>query len=376
MSPEPDRQTDLQPAAPVLPDYGGPCISIVVLADPGATEMPGWMPQPAVDADQVVLLCVDGLGWDQLAEWGQVAPTLSAMTGHRIATVVPSTTATAMSSLALGMTPGEHGLVGYRIMVDDEVLNVLRWATATGDARRRIPPSVIQPETAFCGHMPPVIARSEFATSGFSEAHLAGNRFAGWRTVATLVHEVELHLQRGEPFVYAYYDGLDKVAHEYGLAGHYEAELHYIDRIVEWITSRLPPGAALVVTADHGQVDCRDGLRPLSPELLSRVSRLSGEARFRWLHAVPGAEVELLAVAREQHDHHAWVKSVDEVVDGGWLGAKVTDEARSRLGDVALVPWERIGFEDPDDTGPFQLVSRHGSVTGAEMWVPLLAALG
>ncbi|MCP3909511.1 MAG: alkaline phosphatase family protein [Actinomycetia bacterium] len=370
MASEPDRQNQL-----VLPDYDGACISNVVPALLGATEMPDWIPGPAVEADQVVLLCLDGLGWDQLFEWGHLAPTLSGMVGQKISTVVPSTTATALSSLALGMTPGEHGLVGYRMMIEDEVLNVLRWATAKGDARRRIPPSAIQPESAFCGHMPPVIARSEFAISGFSEAHLAGNRFAGWRTIATLVHEVELHLGRGEPFVYAYYDGLDKVAHEYGLADHYEAELYFIDQMVAEIISRLPKGAALVVTADHGQVDCRNGLRPLSPELRSRVSGLSGEARFRWLHAIPGAESELLAIAAERHGHQAWVKSAEEVVDEGWFGSKVTDEARSRLGDVALVPWEPIGFDDPDDTGLFQLVSRHGSVTGAEMWVPLLASL-
>ena len=38
--------------------------------------------------------------------------------------------------------------------------------------------------------------------------------------------------RRGEPFVYAYYDGIDKVAHEYGLGEHYDAELAAADRLV------------------------------------------------------------------------------------------------------------------------------------------------
>jgi hypothetical protein len=31
-----------------------------------------------------------------------------------------------------------------------------------------------------------------------------------------------------------------------------------------------------------------------------------------------------------------------------------------------------LAFDDPADTGPFRLVSRHGSLTSAEMLVPLL----
>ena len=43
-----------------------------------------------------------------------------------------------------------------------------------------------------------------------------------------------------------------------------------------------------------------------------------------------------------------------------------------RLGDVALVPFEPVTFFDPADSGPFQLVCRHGSLTADEMYVPLL----
>jgi len=41
---------------------------------------------------------------------------------------------------------------------------------------------------------------------------------------------------------------------------------------------------------------------------------------------------------------------------------------------VALVPFAPVAFHDPEDSGPFTLVARHGSLTEAEMLVPLLAA--
>ena len=63
-------------------------------------------------------------------------PTLVVAGGRPITTVAPTTTATALSSIATGLTPGEHGLIGYRMVLGGEVLNVLRWAV-DGDDRRR-----------------------------------------------------------------------------------------------------------------------------------------------------------------------------------------------------------------------------------------------
>ena len=42
--------------------------------------------------------------------------------------------------------------------------------------------------------------------------------------------------------MYAYYDGLDKVAHEYGLGEHYDAELTWIDHTIDRLLAVLPRG--------------------------------------------------------------------------------------------------------------------------------------
>ena len=39
---------------------------------------------------------------------------------------------------------------------------------------------------------------------------------------------------------------------------------------------------------------------------------------------------------------------------------------------MALVAHEPVSFLDPADTGPYELIGRHGSLTSAEMYVPLL----
>ena len=362
---------------PVLPDYGGACISNVVPALLGRPDArPDWIPAPAREAPQVVLLVLDGLGWEQLEPRRHLAPTLSSMVGGAISTVVPSTTATALTSVATGLPPGEHGVIGYRINVHGDVLNVLRWQTGRGDARRAIPPEEFQPVVPFLGQRPPVVTRAEFEGSGFSGVHLQGVRWHGWRVVSTLVTEVRTLLRSGEPFVYAYYDGVDKVAHEFGLGEHYDAEVAAADRLVTDLCEVLPPGSALILTSDHGQVDVGENVRTIAQDVLHHVALLSGEGRFRWLHAQPGRLGQLLEAAQACHGEEAWVTTRDEAALEGWFGPRLSMSAASRLGDVLIAARTDVAFQDPADTGPYHLVARHGSMTPAEMLVPLLAAAG
>jgi hypothetical protein len=286
--------------------------------------------------------------------------------------VCPTTTSTALTSITTGVPPGQHGVVGYRIAVEHDVLNVLRWAVDGRDARERVTPEKLQSHETFCHQRPAIVTRAEFRESGFTRAHLEGTRFNGYRVLSTMVTEVRRLLRGHEPFVYAYYDGLDKVSHEYGLGEHYEAELAALDALVATMLRLLPEGTALVVTADHGQVDVGDNLVRLHADLTPHLAMQSGEGRFRWLHARPGRADELLAAARARHGDTGWVVSRQQVVDEGWFGPVVTDTARAMLGDVALVAREPVAYVDPDDTGPYVLVGRHGSMTPAEVLVPLL----
>lgn len=362
---------------PLLPAYDGACITNVVPTLLRSTDAaaPAWMPADALAARRIVLLVLDGLGWNQLASRARLAPTLHGLEGGPITTVAPSTTATALTSISTGLPPGEHGVIGYRMAVQGEVLNVLRWSTAAGDARATIPPTKVQVHPAFGGQRPPVITRAEFAKSGFTAAHLDETRFTGYRTMGTLTSEVVRLAQAGEPFIYAYYEGLDKVAHEYGLGAQYDEEMRWIDHLVATLLERLPAGTALVITADHGQVEVGDDIVELPGELQGQVASQSGEGRFRWLHARGGRAGALLDAARDLLGHQAWVRSRDEAIAEGWYGPVVTDAAASRMGDVLLAARGTVSFHDPHDTGPYVLIGRHGSLTEDEMLVPLLVGI-
>ncbi|HZQ85612.1 MAG TPA: alkaline phosphatase family protein [Acidimicrobiales bacterium] len=364
----------MAPPEPVLPAYGGACITNVYRALVGHDEPPDWVPAPAATAGQVVLLVLDGLGWEQLRARAALAPTLAAMQGGPITSVVPTTTATALTSMTTGCPPAAHGVVGYRVRVGrDDVLNVLRWRTAAGDARQLVDPATFQACPAFGGAPVPVVTRAEFEATGFTVAHLAGTALHGWRVPSSLPVEVGRLLAAGHRFVYAYYDGIDKVAHERGFGDYFDAEVRAVDWLVQEVVAQLPTGAALVVTSDHGQVEVGDRSLAIPPSVLRDSVLVSGEGRFRWLHARPGCRDRLVGQAEDAFGDVGWVRTVDQLDEELWFGGRLGNTVRARLGDVAVIARDAVAFTDPADPGELALRCRHGSVTSAEMLVPLLA---
>ncbi len=363
---------------PILPAFGGPCLEGVVpglLGHLAGAPLPNWMPPSIVEASQIVLLVVDGLGAEQLRERSPLAPVLTAGAGGVITSVAPSTTACALTTLVTGRVPAEHGVVGYRVALDGDVMNVLQWSVGGKDARMRVPAHVFQPLPSFPGasELVPVVTRYDYGPTGFTAAHLGRVELHRWHTPSGLVTAVRRLAAEDRPFVYAYYEGIDKVAHAEGLNEYYDSELRAADRLVGDVLEVLPPGAVLVVTADHGQVDVGAAVEVFGSEIMDHVTLISGEGRFRWLHVPPGAVAEVARVAEELYGELAWVRTKEQIVDEGWLGGVPSSEILARLGDVALVPFAPTAFMDPADTGELRLMARHGSLTAAEMMVPLLS---
>src|ERR1700740_264741 len=127
MTPEP-RQL------PVVPAYGAAALadlssSMLASLDPDAPPAQNVLALPP--AQRACLLIVDGLGWELLRAHPAAAPFLSelARDSRPITAGFPSTTVTSLVSLCTGPPPGQHGILGYQVVVPGEnrLLNALRW---------------------------------------------------------------------------------------------------------------------------------------------------------------------------------------------------------------------------------------------------------
>jgi hypothetical protein len=356
---------------PVLPDYEDRCISNVLeaLQSPRRKGPLADLRSAVLDAPKVVLVLLDGLGAEQLAERAAIAPWLTAHQLDPITSVAPSTTAAALSSITTGEAPGRHGMVGYRFEHEGQILQSLRWTVDGKDARKLHSPEQVQPlEPKLAGV--PYVGRADFQTSAFTAAHLRGADYRGAKSLAAMIPLIIAAIEES-PLVLAYHDAIDKVSHKDGFGSSFDAAVIEADQFLSELRSKLAPEVAVVVTSDHGQVDIGGASVDVSPATDALVAYRSGEGRFRWLHAVPGQTGELLRRTHEELGDSCWVKSRRQIANEGWLG-EMDDEAEARLGDVAVVPFAPVFVPDPEVPKEVTMRGRHGSLTAAEMLVPLV----
>lgn len=356
-------------------------------------------------ARRVCLLLVDGLGQLMLQHWLprlDDVPTLSALftDARQITAGFPSTTAVSLTSLATGLPPGEHGMLGYRMRVPGtaKIMHSLRWD-------KEVDPLVWQSRrTVFemlaeQGIEGRYVASGAFRHSGLTRAAWRGAGFlaaeAVGDVVATMITAAQ-SLQRG--LVYAYHAELDHTGHLRGWGSPaWRYQLGIVDTMIRQLIAGLPSGTVLIVTGDHGMIDVPAanrvdidvddpafdaaapgaGVAPPAPaiakQLSSGVALFSGEDRVRYLHTMPGAHGDVLAAWRETFRDQAWIVSREEAIDAGWFGPRFEPAFEARIGDVVVASGPQLAVQGSvREPRPFLPVALHGSLTAGEQLVPLL----
>ena len=80
-----------------------------------------------------------------------------------------------------------------------------------------------------------------------------------------------------------------------------------------------------------------NSLTEISPSVQNSVTAISGEARFVWLHVNEKQIKDVISAASEAHGDIASVHTVQELLEQGWFGREVSEVAKTRLGEIALV---------------------------------------
>ncbi|MDO4411864.1 alkaline phosphatase family protein [Cutibacterium sp.] len=331
------------------------------------------------EAQRYVFLLVDGMGRENLEQSRHLAPTLSDMhMCHDLTCQVPSTTATSLSCIGTGATPGRHGVVGYTFRAPSgRAMNALSWAN--GDD-----PEVIQPHlTAFedvaaAGVAVSSVGPARFERSGLTRASLRGPRFVAIRDEGDVDERVRKTLAASRAgdlsLTYVYERSLDHVGHGEGWqSSAWRSRLMWVDNLVGALLDELDAGTVLVVTADHGMVDVPQDHRVMVEDeagLLAEVDLLAGEPRFRHIYTRRPGEV----AQRWQRvlGDRAQIVVGNDAIEQGLFG-HVDDSTRSRFGDVLAITrddWAIMSRATPKE---LTLVGMHGSLTPQEMRIPLLA---
>lgn len=363
----------------ILPDYAGatlanlmPGIEARLLGGTPAFELP--------QARKYVVFLVDGLGWHGLAEHADHAEFLAGLLPGALSLTcsVPSTTATSLTSLGCGSAPGRHGVVGYTFLdpATDAVLNALSWEGGPDDVSAFTRQRTVFERLTARGHGAAAVSLSRFADSALTRMAFGGTDHHGVEFESDPEHFVELlgRALAGSDVVYAYERLLDHHGHGHGVGSwQWLDELARIDDLVARMATALPEGVCLLVTGDHGMVNVPTAHKIVAedhPELAG-FRHIAGEGRFRQLYTddAPG-----LANAWSRFlGERARVVLRDDALAAGWFGPDPDPAVVPRIGDVLVAMREDWAVMSTDFPGEFGLVGMHGSLSAAEMLVPLIA---
>jgi hypothetical protein len=370
----------------VEPAYGRRSLGDVV---PAVGRALGTDALPAPDglllpeAPAYVVFLVDGLGSRLLERYAAEAPYLSSLAGSSPAgpepgtAGVPSTTATSLTSLGTGLTPGTHGLVGFtsRVPGTDKLLNALFWDKSVDPLQWQPHPTAFSRLTD-AGVRVDVVNKREFDRSGLTVAAHRGAGYIGADRIGERIAAAVTGSRHRPSLTYLYDGDLDWTGHRYGVdSPQWLQQLAAIDAETVQLREALPDEVRMVVVADHGMVDSTPASRldiDKHEELRDGLVLLGGEARFRHLYCAPGAASSVAGSWAELLGSRAEVLLREEAVGRGWFGA-VTESVLPRLGDVMVAARDDLALFSSRDFGyEMSLVGLHGSLTPDEMLIPIL----
>ena len=328
-----------------------------------------------------LLFLIDGFGFDTLAMYADVMPTMSRMFNHGlIQTAFPSTTATSLATLTTGEMPGAHGMLGYTVQVPrsgGRLLNALKWD-------ERVDPENWQPvETMFqraaaAGINVTHVAAKRYENSGFTRAVFRGAQYKGANVVTDLISETKAALQATPSFVYLYVNDLDTAGHSDGVGSDkWIAALSMIDQMVSALMKEVPRGTRIWVTSDHGMINVEEKIViGVDNPLMQGVNVVAGEPRARHIYLESDslqARAETASLWQEYLQEKALVLTRENAISTNLFGSDVSPDAFDRMGEVIAIARGGLVLLDADRVDKEgAMVGHHGADSDIESQVGLL----
>jgi hypothetical protein len=372
-----------------------------------AAALPGDLLSRLGRPQAVVLLLIDGFGWQLLQRHAPHFPVLRRLLDTGLVAPLtaqfPSTTAAHMTALHTGLDVGKSGVhewYYYEPAVDAVVAPLL--FSLAGDQQREtlrqagvgaadlFPGPTLYQRLAGAGVACTVYQSADYARSTYSEWMFTGALVRPYHTLADGLTALadDLRAGSGRRYHFLYIDRIDHAGHLHGpeapgLAAEVAAvfgalEEHFFARVAG-VKDTL-----LLLTADHGltavdpattfyvNLALPDLPRYLRQSRQGSIIRFGGSSRDLFLYVRPELLGELEGRLAELLAGRAEVWRTRELLEAGLFGPGPFDRLLPRLGDLVILSYpgqSAFWFEE----GRFIMKHRgsHGGLTPEEMEIGL-----
>jgi len=328
----------------------------------------------------VILVIIDGLGYEFLTKRAPGSFLASRLLG-KMTSVFPSTTAAAITSYVTGVAPKQHALTGWFVYMKEvgAVVKVLPYNLRIGGPTLEELGidygEVMSYGPFFSGikarkHM---IMDRYLLESAYNRQTMEGTTGLSYTSLKGFFRRI-IYASKlpGRKLIYAYWPAFDTVCHELG-AGSDEALRHFaeLDRGFQSISLK---NTSVIVSADHGLIDCKTILLEDYPRLKSCLSvPLCGEGRCPYCYVKPGMMEEFERQAAKIPQVESVRRSGDLVKEGFFGFGKADPRFVDRIGDYVL--FMKDGYVIRDSIlgqRPKILFGNHGGLSREEMLVPVI----
>ena len=397
----------------VLPDFAEYCfcnITGTIKSAFGITNNLGLPTEVLPDSscfDQVLLILIDGLGWQALHEH-QDSDFYKLFDANgvvsRLTSQFPSTTAAHLTSLACGLPVAETGIFEWYYYESklDQVIVPLQFRPARNKLAEslgleNISGADIFPSPHFfneinsAGIRTIAALKKNYATSSYSSHMFGGSQVIPYSSISQAMRCINSALHEDRPaLAYLYIDSVDSTTHCYGPSTSRTNKcirkvLKDLNRAI--LSLQRNKKLLVLVTADHGHISVSPSTTLYVNKLLPNIESMlrankkeeriqfAGSPRDLFLYAVDNRKAELMEQLSRCLAEKALVLDI-ETVAPQLFGNQMSQRLLDRLGNILILPlpgesvfWYEAGLFEQ------KFLGHHGGLSAAEMYIPFLSAV-
>ncbi|AUM95986.1 TPA: alkaline phosphatase family protein [Clostridium botulinum] len=318
----------------------------------------------------VVILLLDGLGVDtlqyHLSENGFFRKNLI----KEYLSVFPPTTTSATTSIESGLTPLEHGWLGWSLYFSEINKIVNAFINTEKDTEIHVADyhvaSQILPYKSIYEKI-----RDAGIANAYSVSKFGSNKI---KTFDELTHEVERLCATSEKkYIYGYWENPDSLMHEFGCYNSLVTEnIKELEKKVTDMCKRLSD-TLVIVTADHGHCNLKHYILSDYPKLITMLKRpTSIETRATAFYIKDEYLNDFPIEFNYNFGDDFLLYSKEEVIEKNMFGVgKMHPKFEEFIGDYLAVAISDKGIVYSQKSNQF--ISNHAGMTEQEMKIPLIA---
>ena len=347
-------------------------------------------PAELKDSKNVVLMLIDGLGYNFLMKNGKGTVFNENIKG-KMTSVFPSSTSTAIPTLMTGLSPQEHGMTGWFMHLKEfgtQIIPLTYVPRIKGSSNLgKLTPIKeifnIKPLSNRLKVKPYLVQKNKILNSDFTVASAGKAKRTGYNKMGGYFRAIKkvINSNNQRKFIFAYYPEHDFLCHKNGSTSK-KVLKHFkelIKKLALFLKSIDGTNTTVIITADHGITDVHKSKRinvrdhPKLKETLSMP--LCGEHRFAYTYVKPSKQKEFEKYVKSKLKHCCDLYKSEELLKKGYFGLfNVHKEFKNRIGDYVLIMKDNYGIYDKliYQKKDHYHIGDHGGMSDEELYVPLI----